>query len=110
MPTPGAVILPNTEARVTVNEKSGVIVITGDVEVSPAVVTHKNLVVATGLGTVVGRPVAEMVPLASDDADRAKLQALVDLMLQLKAEPADLIAVIKELKRAGKLHARLIVE
>jgi len=104
------VILPNTEARVVVNERAGTIVITGDVEISAAVVTHKNLVVATGFAEVVGRPVAEMVPLSSDHADRAKLQALVDLMTQLKAEPSDLIAIIKELKRAGKLHARLIVE
>ena len=101
------IVLPNTEARVVIDEKQGTVVITGDVEISPAVVTHKNLVVAAGVGLP---PSAELVPVASDRSDRARLQTLVDLFTQLKADPQDLIAVIKKLKRAGKLHAQLIVE
>jgi flagellar P-ring protein precursor FlgI len=101
------VLLPNTPATVVVNERTGTIVITGDVEVSPALIAHKNLVVAMGGQD---RAVADVRPLASDRADQIKLQALVDLWSQLKAEPRDLIAIIKELKRAGKLHAQLVTE
>ena len=100
------VILPNTEARVVINEREGTVVITGDVEISPVVVTHRNLVVAAGIPPTSG----ELVPVASDRSDYPRLQTLVDLLTQLKADPYDLIAVIKELKRAGKLHASLIVE
>jgi len=32
-------------AQVIVNQRSGVIVITGDVEISPGLVTHKDLVI-----------------------------------------------------------------
>ena len=101
------VLLPNTEARVVINEKVGTVVITGDVEISPAIITHKNLVVSMGAQD---RTSAEVHPLASDRTDLVKLQSLVDLLTQLKADPKDLIAIIKELKRAGKLHAQLVME
>ena len=45
-----------------------------------------------------------------DRAERARLDTLVELFKQLQADTADLIAYIKELKKAGKLHARLSVE
>ena len=40
-------ILPRRQARVEINERTGTMVITGDVEISPAVVSHKMLVVTT---------------------------------------------------------------
>jgi len=100
------IIVANTEARVVINEKEGTVVITGDVEISPVIVTHKNLVVTAGEAPLS----AALVPVTSDRTDRARLRTLVDLFTQLKADPHDLIAVIKELKKAGKLHAKLIIE
>ena len=38
---------PQTDARVVINERAGSIVIGGDVEIGPVVVTHKNIVIET---------------------------------------------------------------
>ena len=39
---------PQTAPRVVINERAGSIVISGDVEIGAAVVSHKNIVVETG--------------------------------------------------------------
>ena len=39
-------ILP-TEARVTINDRTGTIIMTGDVEISPVVISHKGLTITT---------------------------------------------------------------
>jgi flagellar P-ring protein FlgI len=36
-----------TEARVQINTKTGTIIITGDVEISPVVISHKGLSIST---------------------------------------------------------------
>jgi len=44
-------IMPRRQAKVEVNDRTGTIVITGDVEISPTVVSHKSLVVSTQVTT-----------------------------------------------------------
>src|SRR5208282_4606510 len=39
--------LLSTEARVTINEKTGTIIMTGDVEISPVVISHNGLSIST---------------------------------------------------------------
>ena len=46
---------PHAEARVVINEKTGSVVIGGDVEIGSVVVTHKNVVVETGDNTTASR-------------------------------------------------------
>ena len=94
---------PPSEARVVINEAAGSIVIGADVEIGPAVITHKNIVVETGGGG------NRFVPL---DTSRqpAKLQALVETLNAVKVPAADIIEIIKGLKRNGKLYGKLIVE
>jgi flagellar P-ring protein precursor FlgI len=96
---------PPTGARVVINERSGSIVISGDVEIGPVVVTHKNIVVETG-----GAPSAHFVPVDPSQAETPKLKALVEALNAVRVPPADVIDIIKGLDRNGKLHARLIVE
>ena len=44
-------IMPRRQAKVEINDRTGTIVITGDVEISPTVVSHKLLVVSTQVTT-----------------------------------------------------------
>src|SRR5256714_15667599 len=39
--------LLSTEARVQINERTGTMVVTGDVEISPVVISHKGLTITT---------------------------------------------------------------
>lgn len=91
------------EARVVINQRSGSIVISGDVTIGDVVVSHKNVVVEAGQP-----PAFEAID--TDQADSAKLNALVNALNSLKVPSEDRIAIIKEIARSGKLHGRLIVE
>lgn len=109
-------ILPPTEARVTINERTGTIVITGDVEIGPVAVSHKGLSITTIQPATPPTPAApqavEKTFVALDTAKEAttKLASLLDALNQLKVPAADRIAIIKIIHRTGKLHAELIIE
>ncbi len=48
--------LVNSDAKIVVNEKTGTIVITGEVQLKPVLVSHRNLVVFPNAGGLVGGP------------------------------------------------------
>ena len=74
---------PHAEARVVINERTGSVVIGGDVEIGSVVVTHKNVVVETGDNTAASR----FVPLdVEKDVDR---QAQVAGRVAQRGESAD---------------------
>ena len=118
---PAAII--NTGAVVSVNEKAGIIVIDGDVEISPVLVKVGDLTITstpppapTGAedeGQAPPPPQPEEQPFVRIDPGRrggAKLADLMTALNQLKVDPSDCIAVIREIDKLGKLHARLIEE
>lgn len=104
-----------TEARVEINDRTGTMVLTGDVEIGPVVVSHKGLTITT----VTPPPVAtlrtplvesrEAVAIDTTGTAGAKLQDLVDAMDQLKVPAEDRIAIIKMLHESGQLHAKVYV-
>jgi len=108
-------LLP-TEARVQINERTGTLLITGDVEISPVVISHKGLTITTITPAPV--PTArnpqigsrDMVALDTTNSGGARLQDLVNALDQLKVPVEDRITIIKELYKIGKLNAKLIVE
>jgi flagellar P-ring protein precursor FlgI len=108
-------ILP-TEARVQINDRTGTLVITGDVEISPVVISHKGLTISTISPTPVPSartPVLttrDAIALDTTNSGGAKLQDLVDTLDKIKVPAADRITIVKELFKTGKLHAKLIVE
>jgi len=108
-------LLP-TEARVQINERTGTMVVTGDVEISPVVISHKGLTITTVEPTPVPTPrtpvvkTKELVPLDTTARGGAKLQDLVNALEQLKVPAEDRIVIVKELYKTGMLHAKLIVE
>lgn len=105
-----------TEARVVVNEKTGTIIVTGDVQISPVLISHKGLTLTTitpQTEPTAVNPRVEQNSFASIDPDRRGGARLADLLTsfnQLKVEPADRIAILREIHKSGKLHAKLIEE
>jgi flagellar P-ring protein precursor FlgI len=97
---------PQLGARVVINERAGSIVISGDVEIGPAVVTHKNVVVETGGASNAAR----FVTVDPTQTETPKLKALVETLNAVRVPTEDIIEIIKGLNRDGKLHAQLIVE
>ncbi len=118
------------EARVRINERLGTIVLTGDVEISPVVISMHGLTITTvaqpsGGVTGPGDPFANggtgvmtegnFVPLAvgegvTNERSRARLADLVAALDRLQVPAEDRISILKELHRTGKLHARLIID
>jgi flagellar P-ring protein precursor FlgI len=102
---------PQTEARVVVNQRNGTVVIGGDVEIGAVVVTHKNMHVDIGSsGQSNPLPASRFAPLSTSASQAPKLKALVDTLNTLQVPTEDVIEIIKELDRDGKLHGRLIIE
>jgi len=111
-----AVPMIAAEARVQINDKTGTLIVTGDVEISPVVISHKGLTITTitppPVPTVRNPVVQSRDTVALDTAGgaNAKLQDLVNALEELKVPVEDRITIVKELYKTGKLHAKLIVE
>ena len=121
-------------ARVIVNSRTGTIVISEGVRVTPAAVSHGSLTVrikenqnvTPGSPTVVnqnqvvqgGPPVQTQNSQISVDAPPARtflfapdvqLSSIVDAINAVGASPSDIVAILEALKQAGALHAELVV-
>jgi len=110
-------MLLSLPARVVINEREGVIVVTGDVLIRPTVISHGDLVVTTvtppsqpspqnptieqSTWTTLGKP--------RRDRDAARLQDLMSAFKRLAVPVKDQIAIIVELHRSGSLHADLVI-
>ncbi len=106
----------STGARVVVNERTGTIVVTGDVQISPVIISHQGLTITTISPPPDPSPQtpltdeANFVSLDPESRGGAQLGDLLTAFNQLKVEAPDRIAIIKEIHRSGKLHAQLILE
>jgi flagellar P-ring protein precursor FlgI len=109
-------LMPPSEARVIVNREAGSVIITGDVQISPVVITFKGMTITTTTPEPKPTPdnprvdEKQFAPLDPSHRGGTKLQELVDALNTLKIPPADRVRIIEELSRMGKLHAKLIVE
>jgi flagellar P-ring protein precursor FlgI len=117
----------NPIARVVVNERTGTIVMGGDVTLSAASILHGNLTVEIVTRFEVSQPApfskvgqTEVVPQTSVQAQEQPAQAirlqegatvseLVRGLQTIGATPRDVIAILEALKAAGALHAELVV-
>ena len=113
-------------ARVIVNSRTGTVVISNKVRVSPAAVSHGSLVVTIDENINVSQPNAlsngqtAATPNSNVSAKEEKnrmfafkggvsLDDLVNAVNQVGAAPSDLVAILEALKTAGALHAELII-
>jgi len=113
-------------ARVVINERTGTVVMGGDVRLGPAAVAHGNLSVRIATAYDVSQPApfsggqTTVVPQTEIDVseDQAQLVALeagatladvVRALNLLGVTPRDIIAVMQALKAAGALRAELVI-
>jgi flagellar P-ring protein FlgI len=94
------VMTPQTEARVWINTKSKTVLIHGDVQISPVVISHKSLKVEVG-----GTP-TDPAPFAglSSGQEKQQLEDLLNGLSALKVSNEDVISIVRELYRSGNLH------
>lgn len=105
-------------AMVVVNERTGGIVVTGDVEIDPAVITHRGLTITTTTPAPIPTPDLPLVERSNwaaidtnaTKSGQSRLGDLLKAFEQLDVPPKDQIEILQMLHRAGKLHARLVVE
>lgn len=113
-------------ARVVINERTGTIVIGADVKLMPAAVAHGNLTVSVTSTNEVSQPNAfaqgATVGFSNTTVSvnktpgnvvampaNSNLNDLVKALNSIGVTPTDLIAILQSLKKAGSLHAELIV-
>lgn len=113
-------------AKVIVNSRTGTVVISSEVRVSPAAVSHGNLVVTISEQPAVSQPAplsggtTQVVPqsnvsVAEQDSRMflfnpgTTLDEVVRAVNQVGAAPSDLVAILEALKQAGALQAELVV-
>ncbi len=109
--------LIQTEARIVINEKEGIILVTGNVEIAPVGITHRGLSITsitpgadpgllpfsapakrwTGLDTT-----------ADQGRGSTRLLDLLSALDQLMVPVEDQIAIIYELRKTGALHAEIV--
>ena len=95
---------PHSAARVLINRTKGVVVITGEVEVSATIITHKDLVINVGNAPAAGGANdGRFVPFSHKPPQ--KLEDLVQALNRLQVPTSAVMDILKELHRSGKLHA-----
>lgn len=105
-----------TEARVQINKRTGTMIVTGDVEISPVVISHAGLTITTTNPPPVPTPrtpvtnTRDAIPVQTGNQGGARLQDLVNALEQLKVPVSDRITIVEQLYQSGKLHAKLIEE
>ncbi|MGE3704313.1 MAG: flagellar basal body P-ring protein FlgI [Vicinamibacterales bacterium] len=116
----------DTAARVVINERTGTVVVGGQVRIGPAAVAHGNLSVRIQTRFQVSQPPAlsrgetkvvpnEQVDVQEGTAQLVSLEAgttlesVVGALNALGATPRDIIAIMQALSAAGALKARLVV-
>ena len=114
-------------ARVIVNARTGTVIINSAVRVSPAAVSHGNLIVTITENPQVSQPAPfargrtvvtpqSDVQVTQEGGNRmfvlrpgVSLDTLVRAVNQVGAAPSDVVAILDALKRAGALKAELVV-
>jgi flagellar P-ring protein precursor FlgI len=116
----------DTVARVVINERTGTVVVGGNVRISAAAVAHGNLSVSITTTLTASQPLpysrGETVVVPNRQVDvregnaklvtlpeGATLDAVASALNALGATPRDIIAIVQALKAAGALRAEIII-
>ena len=117
----------DTVARVVINERTGTVVVGGDVRIGAAAVAHGNLSVRIATKFEVSQPnplsqggTTQVVPNTRVDVQEGNaklvtleegttLDAVTRALNALGATPRDIIAIMQALKAAGALRAEIVI-
>jgi flagellar P-ring protein precursor FlgI len=111
--------LIQTEARIVINERQGIILVTGNVQIGPVGITHRGLTITSitpPLEPTVDNPSVETSRWTGiDTTDRSsrnstRLVELLDAFKQLNVPVSDQIAILYELRKTGALHAEIVTQ
>lgn len=117
-------VMANTPATVVVNERTGTIVVGGNVKLGPAVIAHGSLQVSITTDVLISQPApfsnGETVVVQVPQVDAAESQAqialvapnatlddLARILQTLKVSARDIIAILEALQTQGALKARI---
>jgi len=125
-------VQPDVHAKVVINERTGTVVAGGDVKVSKVSITHGDLKLTIKTGYEVSQPnvmlsktgegvKTQVIPHTSIDVKEnqqmsvslpghATVTDLVSALNRVKATSRDIITILQSVKRAGGLHAELIIQ
>jgi flagellar P-ring protein precursor FlgI len=124
-------VTPVFPSRVVVNERTGTVVSGGNVQISPVTITHGDLNVSIRTEFLVSQPsfvfrtgpgvrsvvvpdttieVEEEDPIDLNLPNGSTVAELVSALNKVKATSRDVITILQGIKRAGALHAELIVQ
>jgi flagellar P-ring protein precursor FlgI len=121
-------IVPDIDARVVVNERTGTIVAGGNVKISEVMISHGNLTIHVKRQPIISQPSAAFsstgqtvveymtqTTVTESDAQVAVIpntttvRDLAQALNELALRPRDIIAIFQAIKQAGALNARLII-
>lgn len=110
-------LMPAGEARIVINRKTGTIAIGEDVEIGPAVISHNGMSIMTTQPPplpspdqpIVQEQHAVAIEAPRDQRGAAKLQELVAALNQLNVPASEIIEIVENLHRLGKINAKLVI-
>ena len=115
-------------ARVVINERTGTVVVGGNVRLLPAVIAHGGLEISIQKQVLVPQPapftirppqIGETAQITANEevntsnplvVQGATVQDISDALNLLQVKPRDLIAIFQALKEAGALQGELIIQ
>lgn len=124
-------VAPDQRARVVVNERTGTVVSGGDVRISQVSITHGDMRVTVVTDYTVSQPgllirpseaigtrVVPKTRINVDEKDTSSLSLpsgtsvgeLVTALNKVKASTRDIISILQSIRRAGALHAELVIQ
>jgi flagellar P-ring protein precursor FlgI len=124
-------VMPDRPSRVIVNERTGTVVAGGDIRIAPVTISHGDLNVAISTEFTVSQPflvadtgrdvrtevvpqtdirVDEEAPISVSLPRHSTVAELVTALNKVKASSRDIITILQGVKRAGALHAELIIQ
>ena len=125
------VVLPGQRALVVVNERTGTIVSGGDVRISQVTISHGNLHLSIKTDFLVSQPTllarpsrnirTEVVPRTNINVAEGIVKSvslksgttvaeLVSALNRIQTKTRDVISILQGIKRAGALHAELVIQ
>ncbi len=120
-------VTPDAVARIVVNERTGTVVMGGDVRISEVAVAHGNLTVSIAVNKGVSQPgpfsetgrteVVETAQIGVEEEEgqvalmeaTATVDDVVKSLNALGASPRDIISILQAIDRAGALQGELVV-
>lgn len=120
-------VQPDVVAKIIVNERTGTVVVNGDVRIAPVAIAHGGITVRVQTRVKVSQPPplspGETVPTPETEigveeseakmiylSEGGSVESLVKALNLLGVTPRDLIAILQAIKGAGALHAEIEVQ